>query len=52
MDLLIRTVVDEDFTASEGMQAGFASGAQAHVVYGRNEPALAYFQNAVKAALG
>jgi nitrite reductase/ring-hydroxylating ferredoxin subunit len=51
MDLLIRTVVDEDFVASEGMQAGFASGAQEHVVYGRNEPALAHFQNSVKAAL-
>ncbi|MBX3601293.1 MAG: Rieske 2Fe-2S domain-containing protein [Burkholderiales bacterium] len=52
MDLTIRTVCDEDFPASEGMQRGFASGAQTHATYGRNEPALAYFQRTVAQAVG
>lgn len=51
MDLTIRTVCDEDFPTSEGMQRGFHSGAQSHVTYGRNEPALAHFERAVSAAL-
>ena len=38
--MTIRTVCAEDFPASEGMQRGFASGAQTHATYGRNEPAL------------
>ena len=51
MDLTIRTVIEEDFAVSEGMQKGFASGAQDHVNYGRNEPALAHFQKSVAEAL-
>ncbi|MGH8702696.1 MAG: aromatic ring-hydroxylating oxygenase subunit alpha, partial [Burkholderiales bacterium] len=51
MDLTIRTVCDEDFPTSEGMQRGFGSGAQSHVTYGRNEPALAHFERAVSDAL-
>lgn len=51
MDLAIRTVDQEDFPTGEGVQRGFASGAQAHLTYGRNEPALAHFENAVRAAL-
>ena len=52
MDLTIRTVAEEDFPVSEGIQAGLSSGAQTHLTYGRNEPALAHFQTAVKRALG
>jgi hypothetical protein len=52
MDLTIRTVCEEDFPASEGMQRGFSSGAQTHSTYGRNEPALAYFQRTVARAIG
>lgn len=51
MDLTIRTVVEEDFATSEGIQRGFLSGAQDHVTFGRNEPALAHFEKAVAAAI-
>lgn len=50
-DLLMATVEKEDFPLSEGMQRGFASGAQEDVVFGRNEPALQHFHKSVKAAL-
>ncbi|NNL85746.1 MAG: Rieske 2Fe-2S domain-containing protein [Myxococcales bacterium] len=51
MDLLVRTVLEEDFPVGEEIQRGFYSGAQDHVVYGRNEPALAHFHAAVRQAL-
>ncbi len=47
MDLTIRTVCEEDFPIGEGMQRGFMSGAQTHATYGRNEPALAYFERTI-----
>ena len=51
MDLAVRTVVEEDFPTGEGIQAGFAAGAQDHVTYGRNEPALAHYERMVAAAV-
>ena len=51
MDLTIRTVIEEDFATGEGIQRGFLSGAQDHVTFGRNEPALAHYEKAVAAAL-
>lgn len=51
LDLTIRTVCDEDFPTSEGMQRGFQAGAQTHVIYGRNEPALAHFEQAISSAI-
>ena len=51
VDLTVRTVVEEDFPTSEGMQSGFLSGAQTHIVYGQNEPALAYFERTVTSAV-
>jgi phenylpropionate dioxygenase-like ring-hydroxylating dioxygenase large terminal subunit len=51
MNLAVRTVVEEDFPTGEGIQAGLASGAQGHVTYGRNEPALAHFERAVSEVL-
>lgn len=51
MDLLLRTVETEDFPIGEDIQFGFVSGAQDHVTYGRNEPALAHFETAVSQAL-
>jgi hypothetical protein len=33
------------------MQKGFASGAQSHVTYGRNEPALIHFHRSIRRAL-
>jgi hypothetical protein len=43
MDLLVRTVVNEDFVVAEGMQRGYAAQLQTHVVFGRHEPALALY---------
>ena len=51
MDLAVRTVDEEDFPVSENIQFGLPSAAQEVVTYGRNEPALAHFQNAVQKAL-
>jgi len=34
------------------MQLGFASGAQSHIVYGRNEPALAHYHKSIRRELG
>ena len=44
-------VETEDFPTGETIQFGFASGAQDHVTYGRNEPSLAHFETAVSQAL-
>ena len=52
MDLVMRTVETEDFPVGEGIQAGLLSGAQDLIVYGRNEPALHHFENAVAEAVG
>jgi len=50
-DILMKTVEMEDFPTCEGMQRGFASGAQDAIVFGRNEPALQHFHKSVDAAL-
>ena len=52
LELVVRTVSDEDFPTGEGIQFGFDSGAQAHLTYGRNEPALAYFEQTVSKMVG
>jgi len=49
--LLLKTVEEEDFPVGEGIQHGFRSGAQPHIVFGRNEPALQHFHRAVRSAL-
>jgi phenylpropionate dioxygenase-like ring-hydroxylating dioxygenase large terminal subunit len=41
--LLMKTVETEDFELSEQIQQGFYSGAQDHIVFGKNEPCLHYF---------
>ena len=51
IDLTLRTVEEEDFPTGEGIQRGLESGAQTHVTYGRNEPALQHWQRCVAAAL-
>ena len=51
LDLVLRTVEEEDFPTGEGIQAGFRAGAQTEVVYGRNEPALQHWQRTVTEAL-
>ena len=52
MELVIRVVTTEDFPASRTMQSGFASGAQSHTVYGRNEPSLQHYHKSIRRALG
>ena len=51
IDLTLRTVEEEDFPVGESIQRGLESGAQSHVTYGRNEPALQHWQRSVAAAL-
>jgi len=50
--LAIAAVDQEDFRLGEGIQRNLASGAQNHVVYGRNEPALIHFHRSLARALG
>jgi phenylpropionate dioxygenase-like ring-hydroxylating dioxygenase large terminal subunit len=52
LQLAIDAVEGEDFRLGQGIQRGFASGAQEHVTYGRNEPALIHFHRSIRAALG
>ena len=52
MDLVIKVVTTEDFPAGRTMQLGFGSGAQSHIVYGRNEPALAHYHKSIRRAIG
>jgi hypothetical protein len=52
MKLLLDTVEKEDFPLGEDMQRGFHSDAQDHLLFGRNEPALAHFHRSVHEALG
>ncbi len=51
MALLLDTVQQEDFPVGENIQRGFSSGAQTHISYGRNEPALGHFHASIAAAL-
>jgi len=50
--LAIKVITTEDFPAGRSMQLGFSSGAQSHVIYGRNEPALAHYHKSIRRALG
>src|SRR5262249_11037855 len=52
MKLALDVITGEDFPAGRTMQPGFACGAQTHVVYGRNEPALAHYHKSIRRALG
>jgi phenylpropionate dioxygenase-like ring-hydroxylating dioxygenase large terminal subunit len=49
--LLLDTVEKEDFPVGESIQRGFLSGAQAHIAFGRNEPALGHYHRQVREAL-
>lgn len=51
MDLLLATVLEEDFPLGENIQRDFPSGAQSHITFGRNEPALAHFHRMLDEAL-
>ncbi|QQS10713.1 MAG: aromatic ring-hydroxylating dioxygenase subunit alpha [Rhodospirillales bacterium] len=50
-ELTYGTVRAEDFPMAATIQAGFHSGAQDHVVFGRNEPGLHDFHESLRLAL-
>lgn len=50
--LTLDTVEKEDFPLGEGIQQGFYSGAQKHIIYGNNEPALRHYHTSIKQSLG
>lgn len=52
MDLLMRTVDAEDFPVCLDIQRGLTAGAQTHITFGRNEPALGHYHRHLQAALG
>lgn len=49
--VLMDTVLNEDFVVARSMQRGFATRAQRHVVFGRNEPALQLYHRRLAAAM-
>lgn len=52
VDITIRTVLEEDIRAVESIQVGINSGTQSHVIFGRNEPALAHYQRQIAKSVG
>ena len=51
MNLLMKTVLEEDFPVGASIQTNFHTSTQEQVVYGRNEPAIAYFHQMLREAL-
>ena len=52
MENFARVIRDEDYRAAAAAHAGARSGAQEHITFGRNEPALHHYHNTYRAALG
>jgi phenylpropionate dioxygenase-like ring-hydroxylating dioxygenase large terminal subunit len=52
MQLVFDVVTSEDFPAGRTIQIGLTSGAQTHLVYGRNEPAMIHYHQSMQSALG
>jgi hypothetical protein len=52
LQLVIDVVTGEDFPTGRTIQPGPTSGAQAHTVFGRNEPAMIHYHQSLRAALG
>jgi hypothetical protein len=48
---LTATVENQNFPVSGGIQRGFYYGAQSDIVFGRNEPALQHFHQALRSVL-
>lgn len=46
-DLLVSVTDTEDFATAAGIQRGYRTRAQDHVVFGRNEPALQHFHRSI-----
>lgn len=51
IELVVHVVEAEDFPVGEGIQHGFHSAAQSHIVFGTNEPALSFFHRTLSDAL-
>jgi hypothetical protein len=51
MKLVLDVVTGEDFPAGRTIQEGLTSGAQTHVIYGRNEPAMIHYHQSLRRAL-
>jgi hypothetical protein len=51
MQLVFDVVTGEDFPAGRTIQAGLTSGAQSHMLYGRNEPAMIHYHQSLRTAL-
>jgi hypothetical protein len=47
MDLTVKTVLEEDFPANAGAQAGYRADNAPDLVFGRNEPALVHFESMI-----
>ena len=47
-DLLVDVTDTEDFATAAGIQRGYRTRAQDHVVFGRNEPALQHFHRSIE----
>jgi carnitine monooxygenase subunit len=47
-----RIILDEDYVAAASTQRSASSGAQTHLTFGRNEPALHHYHNAHRRGLG
>src|SRR5258705_12944526 len=52
MQLVLDVVTGEDFPAGRTIQLGLNSGAQTHLVYGRNEPAMIHYHQSMRKVLG
>ena len=46
------TVDAEDFPVCLDIQRGFGAGAQLHITFGRNEPALGHYHRSLRQVLG
>jgi phenylpropionate dioxygenase-like ring-hydroxylating dioxygenase large terminal subunit len=51
MQLVLDVVTGEDFPAGRTIQMGLTSGAQTHLVYGRNEPAMIHYHRSLRDVL-
>ena len=48
---LLRTATGEDFALGETAQRGFTSGANRQIIFGRNEPGLSFYHQAIETAM-
>ena len=51
LDIIVDVIDREDYAVCEQIQRSFRSGAQSDLVFGRNEPCLIYFHEAIEQLL-